>query len=273
MSLFSFLRKNKQEPASDDRAFYSRAEEDSNAVRGRSRRARNEPAADPVLPEKKRARRRLIGAVALVLAAVVGLPMMLDSEPQPLADDIAIHIPSKDKPVAEGSIGATDAAGPATSSEPKEETAERPRADDQLPAAAAAAAPRPEVKPAAESAKAAAVKPAVRANAKTETGSAKQAAEEARVRALLEGKPDPRETQKKSDKYVIQVAALATKEKVDELQAKLKDAGIKSYTQQVATAAGNRTRIRIGPFASKDEAETMRAKIVKLGLNGTLVPA
>src|SRR4051794_37688452 len=103
MSLFSFLRKNKQESASDDSTFYSRAEEESNKIRGRGKRRqgnqdkRSEPA-DPVLPEKKRARRRLIGAIALVLAAVIGLPMILDSEPKPVADDISIQIPSKDKP-------------------------------------------------------------------------------------------------------------------------------------------------------------------------------
>lgn len=69
------------------------------------------------------------------------------------------------------------------------------------------------------------------------------------------------------------MAALATKEKVDELQTKLKGAGIKSYTQKLATASGQRIRIRVGPFGSKDEAEKVRARIVKLGLNGTLVPA
>ena len=118
MSLFSFFRKNKQESASDDSAFYSRAEEESKAVRSRKRRAAKPQAqgaeqADPVLPEKKRARRRLIGAVALVLAAVVGLPMLLDSEPKPIADDIAIQIPSKDKPAP---AAANSAAASSTSS-------------------------------------------------------------------------------------------------------------------------------------------------------------
>ena len=80
MGLLSFLRKNKQESRSDS-TFQTRAEEDSDAVRNRGKRRtgkeRNK-APDPVLPEKKRARRRLVGAVALVLAAVVGLPMILD---------------------------------------------------------------------------------------------------------------------------------------------------------------------------------------------------
>jgi DedD protein len=60
---------------------------------------------------------------------------------------------------------------------------------------------------------------------------------------------------------------------VNELQGKLKSAGIKSYTQKVATQTGERIRIRVGPFASKEEADKMRAKLGKIGLNGTLVPA
>src|SRR4051794_25867575 len=95
MGLFSFLRKNKQEPASDAGEFYSRAEETTKSVRGRRARAENNP--DAALPERKRARRRLVGALALVLAAVIGLPMILDSEPQSVGNDIAIEIPSKDK--------------------------------------------------------------------------------------------------------------------------------------------------------------------------------
>lgn len=326
MSLFSYFRKNKQESASDDSAFYSRAEEESKAVRSRKRRSAKPQAqgaeqADPVLPEKKRARRRLIGAVALVLAAVVGLPMLLDSEPKPVADDIAIQIPSKDKPAAASpDPAAANPSAPASSGvnataslDPKEEVVDpadiaKPSAATTAPVAPAATAAAPKAdspkltaapkenhgKPAAPTAPLAKadVKPETRQESKPEPkpepkadkadksdkadkADARQAeklAEAARARALLEGKSDP-SLEKKSSKFVIQVAALATKEKVNELQTKLKDAGIHSFTQTVATDGGSRTRIRVGPFASKDEAEKVRAKIVKLGLNGTLVPA
>jgi DedD protein len=308
MSLFSFLRKNKQESATDDSKFYSRAEEDSKAVRSRKRRQGkqqegNEPV-DPVLPEKKRARRRLIGAIALVLAAVIGLPMVLDSEPKPVADDIAIQIPSKDKsaaaPVPRPEVPpmpATSKVAASASLDAKEEMLEpaevpaapvnaKPAPAKTEPVAAAKlkeeAKPKEEVKPAA-----AAVKPAVdksskvspvakadaHAGEKASEKASEKAEDAARARALLEGKPDPKAAEKKPGKFVIQVAALATKEKVNELQSKLKDAGIRSYTQKVATDSGDRTRIRVGPFANKEEAEKVRAKIVKLGLNGTLVPA
>src|ERR1700675_3809476 len=53
---------------------------------------------DEEIQLKKRARRRLVGAVALVLLIVVFLPMILDSEPKPLNQDIAITIPPVPKP-------------------------------------------------------------------------------------------------------------------------------------------------------------------------------
>jgi DedD protein len=40
----------------------------------------------------------------------------------------------------------------------------------------------------------------------------------------------------------------------------------------VATESGERTRIRIGPVNSKQEAEKLRARLSALGLSGTLVP-
>jgi DedD protein len=305
MSLFSFLRKNKQESSSEDSAFYSRAEEESKAVRSRAKRRQStqseadDASLDPVLPEKKRARRRLIGAVALVLAAVVGLPMILDSEPKPLADDIVIQIPSKDKPVATANVpqAMPDSARIAATAtlDPKEEVIEPPQAAPKpaVPKSEVAnAAPKERVnksaapvadvvKPIAEKSapeKPVAAKPAnsppqAKADPKANNKALEKSDDAARAKALLEGKPDPKAADSKSGKFVIQVAALAAKEKINELQGKLTNAGIKSYTQKVATDSGERTRIRVGPFGSKEEAEKMRAKLVKLGLNGTLVPA
>lgn len=105
MGLFSFLSKNKQDRTAEDSGrFMTRAEDDAQGQRARSKRASNAGegarrgrGADPALPEKKRARRRLVGSIALALAAAVVLPMLLDSGPKPLAGDIAIDIPAKDK--------------------------------------------------------------------------------------------------------------------------------------------------------------------------------
>lgn len=336
MGLFSFLHKNKQESAPENGEFHSRTEEESQAVRGRGKRKPNNQSnapADPVLPEKKRARRRLVGAVALVLAAIIGLPMILDSEPKPLAEDIAIQIPSKDKPIQSGTIAppassSTSRVAASAALDQKEEivepsstapatptvpaAAESASAKSSVPttaivagAAAAAGAvalannkpkddakhsetdkpastdkAKPEPQPAAKTDNKAGNKVDNKADNKTETkaaASVEKTNDAARAKAILEGKPDPGKPDPKATekpgKFVIQVAALATKEKINELQTKLKDAGIKSYTQKVATVSGERTRIRVGPFANKEEADKMRARIVKLGLNGTITPA
>lgn len=87
MGLFSFGGRSQQD-----------ADDDQVPVRPRrSARVPEDEPMDPMLPEKKRARRRLIGATALVLAAVIGLPMIFDSEPRPISQDINIQIPPRDK--------------------------------------------------------------------------------------------------------------------------------------------------------------------------------
>ncbi len=51
---------------------------------------------DEEIQLRKRARRRLVGAIALVVAAIVILPMLLDSKPEERSQEIDIHIPSED---------------------------------------------------------------------------------------------------------------------------------------------------------------------------------
>jgi DedD protein len=311
MGLLSFLSKNKHESRSDS-TFQTRAEEDSDAIRNRGKRKNGRDRGrgpDPVLPEKKRARRRLVGAVALVLAAVIGLPMILDSEPKPVVDDIAIDIPSKDRQAQSGVV--RNAPPPVASSGKlprgaglvKEEEvivpASLPAPADTGPSTAARSEMpqlvKPEPKPRPE-AKAEAkpenprptkpeAKPETRLERKAETAHAKPEARPAphsaeksdelnRARAILEARAEPKgEPEKKSGRFVVQVAALATQDKVDELQGKLKSAGIASFTQKVSTDSGSRTRVRVGPFSSREEADRVRAKLSRLGLAGTLVPA
>lgn len=270
MGLFSFFRKNQQESSVGKSDFYSQADEEQPTGRSKRRQSnKREEAVDPVLPEKKRARRRLVGAIALVLAAIIGLPMILDSEPKPLADDISIQIPSKDTPA---SAGQGKTAAQKVSREPMVESLSP---DEEVVA---------EVRPQAETK--ADVKP-VEADKKPKPDLAEpkmvtppptiaksdHSEEAARARAILDGKASAAVAPKTSSKLVLQVAALASQEKVNELQKKLQAAGLKSYTQKVATESGERIRVRVGPFANEAEAEKARAKLSKIGLTGKLLPA
>ena len=308
MGLFSFFTKNKQDATPEDSGYFSR-DEDSVATRARSKRAssaeqgapgrakKSRSADDPVLPEKKRARRRLVGAVALALAVAVGLPMVLDSEPKPLSSDIAIQIPSRDKaaplPLPAAPVPAAAAAvAPVDSLDQREQFVEPSKPEPAavkpvaLPAAETKSASRAELKKPETKALVKAepkpaelkpvVKPPARADekiaakppAKVEEKIAKpaKAPDAERALAILEDKPADAAPQK----FVVQVAALGTAEKVADLQDKLKQAGIRSYTHKVATAGGERIQVKVGPF-SKEEADKMRARLDKVGLAGSMV--
>jgi ornithine carbamoyltransferase len=67
-------------------------------------------------------------------------------------------------------------------------------------------------------------------------------------------------------RFVVQIGAFAEDAKVKEVRLKLEKAGLKTYTNIANTKDGPRTRVRVGPFASKDEAEKMANKIKQLQL-------
>ena len=344
MGLFSSSGKNKQDSATEDSAYYSRAEDDSAGLaRARAKRANSAgepagarrkegraPAADPVLPEKKRARRRLVGAVALALAVAVGLPMLLDSEPKPLAGDIAIQIPSKDKPLADiapaASASASAGVVAADTLDKREEFIAPPKAAAAAVVAAAVASapvkaeakPEPKAdakvevkaepkaadskhadkadiktvdlkhadkvaeKPAEKSADKApakvvktddkaAIKPARLDDKPAAKAPADAPPDTARALAILEGKGADAPAAA-APKVVLQVAALGSADKVAELQARLKEAGISSHTEKGTNQTGEHViRVKVGPF-NKDEADKVRAKLGKLGLSGFTVP-
>jgi DedD protein len=73
---------------------------------------------------KKRARRRLVGAIALVLFAVIVLPMVMDHEPRPSGPEIQVRIPSQDGPAAKPVP--LKAANPAAEPSPKPEVSAAP---------------------------------------------------------------------------------------------------------------------------------------------------
>jgi DedD protein len=291
MGLFSFLDKNKQ--AND--------EENNPPVKARrTRRSESSEAQeplDPALPEKRRARRRLIGATALVLAAIIGLPMIFDSEPKPFSDEIAIQIPARDAPATRQSAPSLP---PLELSPPTNRVVEKPSAPIAPDAAVAVPkidTPAPVVKNniaepvQAEKEVKKEVAPKESSKEKTKEITKEKASDKTNDKASDKSKDKSKdkasnktESAKQSDsknaksnrdlpiRYVLQVAAVENKAKADDMQEKLKKAGIKSYSQKISTKAGDRIRIRVGPFVNKEEAEKMRARLRKLGLNGSLQP-
>jgi DedD protein len=114
-------------------------------------------------------------------------------------------------------------------------------------------------------------KPEPKVAAVAEKASDKTHDEAAKARALLEGK-DPAKTAKASDeRLVIQVGAYTDATKVREARQKLEAAGFKTYTQVIDSKDGKRTRVRVGPFDSKAEADKSAQKIRKLQLDTAIL--
>lgn len=216
-----------------------------------------------------RARRRLIGAAALLLAVAVVLPMVLDNEPRPVPDSIPIDIPSDKTPFSPRlALPAPPEAGNAPSA--------------PLPDSAPAEEGKGEPAPKADRTEAPA-KPAENSDAKTPAKSSapqvakatEGAAEEKRARDILEGKTAETTARApaKNGKYMLQAAALGSESSARELAERLKKAGFASFTERTDTKDGVRYRVRLGPYATRDEAERARARLRAIGINASVVTA
>jgi len=223
---------------------------------------------------RKRARHRLMGSVVLVLGAVVGLPLLFDSQPRPVAIDTPIVIPDRNQT---SPLSAT--AGSAKTGAIKEGLAQ-----DQVIAAGQTGAAKSAVTNSAgldpheevvtKDSKAEVrlePKPELKAEAKPEPKSENNtdAKEAAKAKALLDGKEAPNSGD--AVRSVVQVGAYADLAKAKEARAKLESAGFKTYTQEIDTKDGKRIRVRVGPFATKEEADKTAEKIRKLNLQTSVL--
>ena len=225
--------------------------------------AEQDTSPDADLQLKKRARRRLVGAVALALFAVIVLPMVMDREPRPLSQDIQVRIPSQDSTgLASKIIPGKPAATPMPPPEPKPavESKTEPQAKPEPVLAASPVAPSA-VKPTPAAAPVPAAKPAA-PEKKTEPAEKPVAKPAAEAKSTADG----------SGQWVVQLGAYKEAGNVKLLLSKLKGVGVPAYTEKLDSPQGPRTRVRAGPFASQDAAEKARAKIKIIGVDGPVAP-
>jgi DedD protein len=195
---------------------------------------------------KRRGRRRLVGAIALVLAAVIVLPMVFDSEPKGTAPPVSVRIPGEDE------TGFAPKVTPKLTPEkpavrPVEKVAEK--SPEKPPEQAVEKAPEKAAAPAPE-------KPAPKieivVKKAAEKTAAPLAAERAKAEAALAG-----------EQFIVPAGAYLDPAGVIE---KLKAARIPYYTEPIATKDGTVTRVRAGPFASRDAADKALKQLKDLGL-------
>lgn len=246
-----FFRKNTQD-----------VESNTPASRRAARFRSTDTAPDPELSEKKRARRRLVGAVALVLAAVIVLPIIFDAEQKNLPEDITIQIPSMESASTHARLPTPTSIATTASLDKKEE----------LVAPVPALTPITATPPVGDNEKNKALVPTTN---KVETQDAPPPVADADKKADKPKEDKPHDDKAKDSKvakdFIIQVAALASPVKIKELQTKLSNAGIASYTQKVDTESGEKIRLRVGHFKNKEDLDKMQAKLKKIGISGTVI--
>lgn len=194
-----------------------------------------------------RARRRLIGAVVLLGIGVVAFPLLFETQPRPIPVDIPIQIPSREN--------APPLALPAPA---------KPSAAASVPAPKVAAAPTPAPAP-AEPVAPKAVVPEPVPPAKVE------AAPKSVPSANVQPPATPKPAAEANGRFVVQVGAFAEASAVREARSKVERLGLTTYTQQVDTSSGPRTRVRLGPFATREEADKAAAKVKAAGLPGAVL--
>jgi DedD protein len=222
---------------------------------------------------RRKARRRLIGAIAFTLAVVVILPMVLDSEPKPTGKDIDLRIPAPDK-VGEfvPGVAASEVAETLSLSASSVAEASASSAVVQADSGKPVAAPDTQT--------------AITGDSRTEV--------QGKIQPAADKKPEPKKPEIKSteskvsdskkselkkpesktpdkpagvENYVVQVGAYSNVATAKQELDKLKKWGFKAYTEKV----GDKIRVRVGPYTEREKAETARQLLEKRGLHPVIV--
>ena len=211
---------------------------------------------------RKQARHRLIGATVLVFIAVVGFPIVFDTKPRDIASDIRIDMPERD---------AVKSSQPPTAPVPDKGALTQPpvsetvsgneqliQQDSKIPSKEVPSAG--EVNQAIEN-KSTSSKPVKTDNTKSAPVAPAETAAAAK----------PAANEKTAERYIVQFGAYSDETKVKDLRFKLEKAGVKTYTHVAQTSEGKRTRVRAGPFATREEAQKIINKTKSLQSNAVIL--
>lgn len=226
-------------------------------------------AEDAQLEIKKRARRRLVGAIALSLFAAIVFPLVMDNDPGPMVQDIEIRIPGQDDRTISNRLALQPPPDEAPAST---NTASAPQPAAPANEATAVASSKP-----ADVATATVVektsekvseKPAEKlADKNTEKAPPVATVETKRAQDILNAKAVA--TPEKSGthgQFVILIGAFGNEGNVKVLRKKMDEVGVKSFTEPL----GEKTRVRAGPFPSRDAAEKALQKMKSIGISGQI---
>lgn len=237
---------------------------------------------DVQLHIKKRARRRLVGAVAFVSVVAVVLPMVMDHQPRQHVQEVEIRIPGQDeKPFAPKFAAApVEKAGEAVVEKPVvaqssiETKPSPPPVARVIETSREKAVDKPIDKPVAKPQE----KPAEKAPEKTVKVEkpvdkpvekpVQKDVDAKRAAAILAGQADAPAS--KPGEYLVLIGAFSNEANVKILKEKLAQQGVKTFSEPLDTPQGKKTRVRAGPFASREAAEKALVKMQAIGVSGVV---
>ena len=223
-------------------------------------------AEDAQLEIKKRARRRLVGAIALSLFAATIFPLVMDHDPGPMVQDIEIKIPGEDDRTLNNRLALQPPPDDAPAA-PVANTAPTPTAESAKPAETSSAATTSSESPTIAITQAAPSAVAVEVKAPAEKP-AVAVVETKRAQDILNAKTASvsEKPQAHQGQFVILIGAFSNEGNVKVLRNKMTEAGIKSFTEPF----GDKTRVRAGPFPSREAADKALHKMKAMGVNGQI---
>jgi DedD protein len=189
---------------------------------------------------------RIIGAVVLVIFAVLVVPVFLDGPPeQGAVVTERVLLPGQDEQKTQTVVLERDRTEPvpaanATQPEtPQAEVQEEPEQETVRSPEPSSSTPKPLEKPAE--------KP-------------------------VEAKPKDEPAASSTGMWAVQLGSFSNKDNAERLAADLRKQGYAAFLSQLDTASGALHRVRIGPMKDRDAAEQMVARLQKAGHSGQAVP-
>ncbi len=234
---------------------FLRSKEDPASGRGRGPASTTGNPNQDAAKARTQARQRLVGAVVLLAVGVIGFPILFETQPRPLPVDTPIEIVRHS-----GGGNAPAAAGKVRSA-----TLPPPDAGIELAASAPAAAASRTLGPESTAAVAARPEPA-QPPAEVPVRSQPASAASAAVPAAAAPSASAASAAQAA-RFVVQAGAYLDAASLREARQKVEKLGLKTYTQVVETPTGKRTRVRVGPFEKRTEADTVADRIKATGLS------
>jgi DedD protein len=213
---------------------------------------------------KKRARRRLVGAVALVLLMVIVLPQILqDRAVSAQQEPIKITMPELANVTPESTVKMSVTEMPVNPQPVQQQSASE------------VSAMVPENKVLSDMN---VNEPVVERNAGTDVVNKKSEPPPVAVvdkkieaKALETTKLETKTPAKQKESFTVQVGVYSDAANVKRLQDQLKQAGFSTHTEKVKTPKGESLRLKAGNFSSRQDASVALAKIKEIGLSGIVI--